>query len=282
MGKTVSVLLLCEDTALGQALQAQLSSRGREMSWLKASEILAQPELADGAILVNALLIPGAPVASVLADIQAQLLACVGARLRSYLSLSDARVLASLDREVAVAENATPAPAGEHAVQLAEMEEQLLFAPLQALVLRTGPLIATEGDNLLSSFVRALKAGEAVGLDDVQQSSPTPVGDLARVLSAMIDQLSCGAACKGVYQYQSSGATSVYAFAEIAYAHAGQYLAAPPDISADPSGWAWAPGSRTLRCERLLRNFGIKQLAWRSWLPKMIKTLCEDDCDERL
>ena len=264
------------------ALQAQLNSRGRELLQLKPSELLAQPHLADGAILVNALLTPGEPVTDAVVDIQAELISAVGPKLRCYLGLSDARVVAELDREEPVAENATPAPQGQDAVRLAAMEEQLLSAPLQALILRTGPLIATDGDNLLSAFIKALKAGQALGLDDSQQSAPTPVGDLARVLSAMIDQLSCGALCRGIYHYQSSGATSAYAFAEVAYAHAGQYLATPPDISIDGDGWGWVTDSRVLRCERLLRNFGIKQLAWRSWLPKMIKTLCEDDCDERL
>ncbi|MBM7422250.1 sugar nucleotide-binding protein [Spongiibacter marinus] len=282
VGETVSVLLLCEDSALAAALQAQLNSRGRELMQLKPSELLAQPHLADGAILVNALLTPGEPVTDAVVDIQAELISAVGPKLRCYLGLSDARVVAALDREEPVAENATPAPQGRDAVRLAAMEEQLLSASLQALILRTGPLIATDGDNLLSAFIKALKAGQALGLDDSQQSAPTPVGDLARVLSAMIDQLSCGALCRGIYHYQSSGATSAYAFAEVAYAHAGQYLATPPDISIDGDGWGWVTDSRVLRCERLLRNFGIKQLAWRSWLPKMIKTLCEDDCDERL
>lgn len=282
VGEAVSVLLLCEDLALGQALQLQLSSRGREIQQLEPAALLAEPALADGRIVINALLAPGKPLSLSFVEMQQHLLEALAPRLRSYLVLSDARVLGGVESSVAAAENVIPDPVDEDARQLALLEEQLLASPAQTLILRAGPLIATEGDNFLANFIRALKAGQAVTLDDEMQSAPTPVGDLARVISAMIDQLSCGASCQGIYHYQSSGPSSAYAFAEVAYAHAGQYLAVLPDIASDSQGWLWPPHSRVLRCERILRNFGIKQLAWRSWLPKMIKTLCEDDCDERL
>ncbi len=278
----MSVLLLCEDSALSQALSAQLASRGRSLACHSAEQLLAAPELADGAILINALLIPGQLFSEHMAVLQQRLLDELGARLRSYIALSDARVLAELDDDHPPAENATPAPAAGDAVCLAAAEEALLAAPLQGLVLRSGPLIATSGDNVLSAFISALKAGEVVALNNGSHSCPTPVSDLARVLSAMVDQLSCGAHCRGIYHYQSSGSSSAYAFAEVAFAHASQYLAGSPDITVDEQGWDWQPHSRVLRCERLLRNFGVKQLPWRAWLPKMIKTMCEEDYNERV
>ncbi len=282
VSEAVSVLLLCEDTALSQALNAQLASRGRQLTHCTPAELLADVGLADGAILVNASLMPGQPFTEELAAMQRRLLVELGPQLRSYIVLSDPRVLAALGDDSPLSENATPAPQDEDGKRLAAMEEVLLASPVQSVVLRSGPLIATAGDNILSAFIRALKAGEAVGLNHGAHSCPTPVSDLARVLSAMIDQLYCGATCRGIYHYQSSGSTSAYAFAEVAYAHSSQYLAGAPDIAIDEQGWDWQPHVQVLRCERLLRNFGIKQLPWRAWLPKMIKTLCEDDYDERV
>ncbi|WP_022960555.1 sugar nucleotide-binding protein [Spongiibacter tropicus] len=278
----MSVLLLCEDRTLATALDSQLSSRGRALKRLSADELLADPALADGAILINALLIPGEAVGPSLPLVQKNLLSLLASRLQCYIALSDARVLEGLDADTALTENVTPAAMTVEAQRLAEMEEGLLSAPCQSLVLRAGPLIASSGENFLAALLESLMAGEVVGLRNAGQSCPTPVSDLARVLSAMVDQLTCGAPCRGIYHYQSSGSCSAYAFAEIAYAHASQYLANAPDIVEDPRGWDWPAELPVLQCERLLRNFGIKQLPWRAWLPKLIKSLCEDASNECL
>lgn len=278
----MSILLLCDDRTLAAALDGQLRSRGRVLQSLSPEALLAEPSLADGAIVINALLVPGRPVTEALLATQQQLLAALSTHLQSYLQISDARVLEGLDEETQLAENVTPAPVSVEAQRLVELEEALLSAPCQALILRAGPLIAPGGDNFLSALLRSLIAGDVVGLRNTLQSCPTPVSDLARVVSAMVDQLLCGAPCRGIYHYQSSGSCSAYAFAEIAYAHASQYLANAPDIVEDERGWDWPAELPVLQCERLLRNFGIKQLPWRAWLPKMIKSLCEEASNECL
>ena len=226
----MSVLLLCEDRTLADALDSQLRSRGRELTVCSVDGLLADPALADDAILINALLIPGNAVGPGLPVAQQKLLSVLATRLRCYLALSDARVLEGLDAETLLTENATPAPVTVEAQRLAAMEEALLVAPCQSLVLRTGPLIAAGGENFLAALLDNLMAGEVVRLRNAAQSCPTPVSDLSRVLSAMVDQLLCGAPCRGIYHYQSGGSCSACAFAEIAYAHASQYLANAPAI----------------------------------------------------
>lgn len=275
----MKVVLVCEEQSLVQALKLHLVSRGRELHWESLDSLRARPSLLDDALLIDGLSLNLADdgVAARQKSFDS-LLALSRQRARVYIALSDARVFDGLaEGDTPLNENTTPESVGKVGKALLAMEEALLSCSLQSLVLRTGPIIAATGDNFLTDFVRALKRGESPVISNQTISSPTAVSDLARVLCAMLEQLNCGANCRGIYHYQSSGPCSAYEFAEVAYAHASQYLPQVNQIDVGEGGMNWSPLLAELRCERVLRNFGIKQLPWRAWLPKLIKTICEED-----
>lgn len=195
-----------------------------------------------------------------------------------YIWLGDAQVFVRDEYKVSHREADECLADSFAAVQLRAFERLVLQAD-RALVLRTGSVIAAAGDNFLSACAMALQQGRQLDLDSSHQVITTPVVDLARVLSAMIDQLRCGAQCRGVYHYNSTGLTTAYELAEKVYAVASQLVSLPARdavIVSTAGAEQWLPDIPVLSCDRLLQNFGIRQLPWHTYLPKMIKTLCEE------
>lgn len=193
-----------------------------------------------------------------------------------YLFLSDGRVfdgIAEQSHDYLEADDIAPASlAGK---QFAEFEHLVMGVAGQGVILRTGPLIAEEEGNFLGDCLVTMREGKVLGLNDSLMSCPTPVADLARVVSGMVDQLSCGAPCCGVYHYNSSGVASAYEFAEVVCAFASQFVAPVADIAVDDAGVTWAPNVPVLSCGKVLQHFGVKQLPWRAYLPRMVRAVCE-------
>lgn len=195
-----------------------------------------------------------------------------------YIWLGDAQVFVHDEHKVSYHEADECLADSFAAVQLRAFERLVLQAD-RALVLRTGSIVAAAGDNFLTACATALQQGRQLDLDSSRQLTTTPVVDLARVLSAMIDQLRCDAQCRGVYHYNSTGLTTAYELAEKVYAVASQIVNLPAQdsvIVSTAKAEQWQPDMPILSCDRLLQNFGIRQLPWHTYLPKMIKTLCEE------
>ena len=147
-------------------------------------------------------------------------------------------------------------------VQMLELESRVVQAAPSALVLRTGPLFASVGRNLLTQTLERMDLAAtrppepAPGLSRAQ--SPGPVAeasgraarlslpkteparaaefdnrdvfcpvcsvDAARVIAAILDQLSVGARACGIYHYGSCDRATAYDFAEAALAAARPWL----------------------------------------------------------
>ena len=171
------------------------------------------------------------------------------------------------------------APASRVGALLWRMEERVRAACKQHIILRTGPLFSAQGDNLLTSLIARLKDGATLALSTTGNSCPVHVSDLARVVSAIIDQLSCGAEPWDTYHYCSSDPVSSYLFAETVLAVVSQYRPAgaqPPLLeSQDTADTRWP--HPLLNCDKLLNTFGIKQLPWRAFLVPAVKQMFQPD-----
>lgn len=204
----------------------------------------------------------------------AQLASACREREWPLLLLSDSRVFAGAPKH-RYRETEAPAPSSEAGAQLLRRENALVeFLPWH-LILRCGPLIAAGGDNPLIRLVRQLRQGGEVTWAGEPRFCPTPVVDLARVLSGMRDQLDCAASCWGVYHYNSSDPASPYEFAEATLAAAGQYWDMSREcvrlemVSAQPD----KPLFPVLSCTRIRDTFGIQQLPWRKAMPELMKQI---------
>lgn len=274
----------CDEFGLRAALGEQFREHKQPIEWLAQGAALpAEFTMADEPTLViDCLGVKGNPCSPWLAEpLLAQLIANCNEGAWVWLLLSDSRVFpASSKRRVVEADAPDPStPAGR---QLLTRENFIANAVDRHIVLRTGPLIASRGDNLLTRLLRKLRAGGAVTVPEAQRFCPTSAADIARVIAAIHDQLDCGANCWGTYHYESSDPVTGYEFAEVVLAAAMQY-------------WPIAENSVQLRtataddavdvlpllnCQRIRDNFGIQQLPWRKTIPPLLKQIYALDSSE--
>jgi dTDP-4-dehydrorhamnose reductase len=143
----------------------------------------------------------------------------------------------------------------------------------QYIILRTGPVFSAVGKNLMTQLLLQIEQSEALELSNVGKSCPISSIDLARVISAVTDQLSCGSDAWGTYHYSSSDPSSSYHFAEVVLAVASQYIEVsdrPLELTAleqDDVSWTMP----LLDCNVILNTFGIKQLPWRAFIAPTVK-----------
>lgn len=194
------------------------------------------------------------------------------------LMLSDSRVFPGALKQ-RYREIDTPAPAPGPGALLLERERYLAQHCPRHVILRTGPLLAPSGANLLTDLVQAFRRGGVVPVAAEPRFCPTPVADVARVVSGILDQLDCAAACWGIYHYHSSDAASCYEFAEVVLAAAAQYWDVGGSHVQLQASVAETCGGvfPVLSCQRIRDTFGIQQLPWRSAVPHLLKQLYEGE-----
>ncbi len=280
---SLPTILINRGCAIAEALRLQYQSRGRSFIDVEVGELdaltnaqLEQAVIIDLSWSVEA---EGEKNLSEWLPIWQQFVGRCRGRGNKYLLLSEGRVVAGAQVEFGgIAEDSVTMPLDELGRQLAVAESFLSCVDgLQSLILRSGPVLSVAPDTLLSACLALLRREQPRVLENTFRACPTPAIDLARVLSAMTDQLCCGAECRGVFHYNSSGSCTHYEFVEVVHAYAAQFLPSQSVISESADGEPWQPQVPELSCSRLLGNFGIKQLPWRAWLPKLIKNLCEEE-----
>jgi dTDP-4-dehydrorhamnose reductase len=194
------------------------------------------------------------------------------------IHISSSLVFAGLD-EGPFTEKDTVVPASFEGVVLSRVEELVRGATTAHIILRTSQLFSSVGANPLTQLLQRFEAGGSIKLPDTVFSPPTYVDDFARVITAMIDQLSCGAQLWGTYHYCSSDSVSQFQFAEAVLAVASQYL----DVSAnhlalavgtqEDDGWDFPE----LKCEKILYTLGVKQFPWRVFINAAVKQYFDQD-----
>ena len=144
------------------------------------------------------------------------------------------------------------------------------------IILRTGPLIAARGENMLTRLLQRIRAGGRVNVASAPRFCPTPQSDVARVICGIIEQLDCGAEPWGAYHYQSADATNCYEFAEAVLA-AGQYWNLEQTQLHNEPGAVCPDVLPLLHCQCIRDTFGIQQLSWRRAIPGLLKQIFEGE-----
>jgi dTDP-4-dehydrorhamnose reductase len=138
------------------------------------------------------------------------------------------------------------------------------------LILRLGPVFSPDGVNITTHFLEQLGRGEVLKLSRQHQGCPVPVEDVTRVVSGIVDQLSCGMRPWGVYHYCSSDVTNCFEFAEVLLAAASQYRDID-DALVQELAVPEAPRLRELDCNLIRNTFAIKQQPWRANVAAHVK-----------
>lgn len=165
----------------------------------------------------------------------------------------------------------------EYGLFYAALEDFIIKKQRKHIILRTSWWFSSVGDNFLTAVINYAAEDLPISLNSAAKSSPTAEQDIARVVLAILLQLTEGAENWGVYHYSSADAALGFQFMEAIVAQAGQY---DSQINAkqlkfehnDEAGAIFYFEPVLLKCEKLLEHFGIHQRSWRSYLPAVIKS----------
>ena len=189
----------------------------------------------------------------------------------SYLYISSSRVFSGQLERPYTEEDF---PDNEETIgQLLASAEQLVRDSCERhLILRLGPIFSYEGTNLVTQMLGPMLQGGSLVLDNNLRGCPVAAADGARVVSALLDQLSTGLESWGIFHYGSSDTATYYEFAEAMLAAASQFSefgSSAVQLEREPDGLA--PLNRTLDCSKIRSTFAIKQVPWRSAVADIVK-----------
>jgi dTDP-4-dehydrorhamnose reductase len=194
----------------------------------------------------------------------------------TYLYTSTSRVFSGqLDRPYT--EEDYPDNETDFGTMLADGEQLVRDSCERHLILRLGPVFSFEGTNLITQMLGELGTrGGSLVMDNNLRGCPVAAEDGARVISALLDQLSTGLQANGIYHYCSSDTATFYEFAEVLLASASQFSEFSPtavQLQRQPEGLA--PLNRSLNCSKIRNTFAIKQAPWRTAVPRIVKQYFE-------
>ena len=269
------VLIIGADTPVGLALCEQLEQRGRDHVGMTRADCRWKNERQAKKSLRRS-------ACTFHVDLRLQAAADGGQRIRDIdlertlwlartsqklkvpcLQLSSARVFSGTDGR-AYREDDYPNSESALAGLLISAEAALRDSCEWHVILRTGPVFAAVGSNPLARLLEQLQGGGSCHLGRWQQGYPVAAAEVARVVSAVLDQLSCGVRDWGIYHYSSAGETNCLEFAGLLLAAAAAHplfafstvqLAEPQD--------AVQPRCHRLDCGKINTTFAIKQQPWR-------------------
>ncbi|MBB3047474.1 dTDP-4-dehydrorhamnose reductase [Litorivivens lipolytica] len=278
----MNVLVIAEPSALQQAVCHWFEARERAFRLVAPADILGlgRADVYNTVVLDLATLegLQRGNELSLSGESRHHLIELLEASASPFIFLSDGRVFDGDYAPINHRETDNVQPGSVAGARLSAVEHLLERHIERRVILRTGPVFSNQPDNFFVRFFQRLLDGGDIALNSQLKTCPTHVADLARVISGVIDQVACGANNWGAYHYNSSSPTSAYEFAEVMFAFASQQLdldQKATSLVVQESALRIEPAVPVLRCEKILHDFGIKQLPWRSYLPQPIKLLCE-------
>ncbi|MEH6604287.1 MAG: sugar nucleotide-binding protein [Pseudomonadales bacterium] len=199
------------------------------------------------------------------------------------IHISSSRVFAGL-RKAGYVEEEQAQPSTALGEDLLKLEQRVLQASENNLVLRVGWLFGQKGHGAFDELIHTLIRGGDVYFQAESVRAPTPASDFARVLTAMLLQLYYGAQCEGIYHYGSSEVTSSREFVEIVVGLAEQYghidAAALNLVEVDDPDQYDLPSYPILSCNRIREHFGVMQRPWRSALTAIMRQYFQENPTE--
>lgn len=279
----MDVLLIGSDSPVGAALQGAFAQWGRHRAvpitaassrWRSERQAKKVARKGDPDAIVDLRIAARIAAGETLeeADLERShwlAKACEHSGMR-YLFLSSDRVYGGVSTR-ALRESEGPDALDALGQQLSDIEERIETASPSALILRTGPIFADYQANLLTRVLNAMGRDRTATFDDQDVFCPVAALDAARVLAAILDQLSVGAPASGIYHYCSGDRTTEYGFAEASLAAASQF-ADCGDVVIEAEGAAGeASTQRVLECTRLREAFAIKQVPWRGFINVVVR-----------
>ena len=265
--RTMKILICGSESPLGKSLVYRLEQLSFPLILLDA-DTLAAMSAAGLESLLRDKQVDG--IVNVQASSQ-EILAYAAAATGSFLlQLSDCQVFSG-KQATAYRETDEPDASTSYGVMLCASERKVIEVCPRHLILRTGELFSSLGANVLTNLLDAWLKESSAPVSVRYQFCPTSVRDAARVIVALLQQLSCGIEPWGIYHYCGTDAVSYHDFARLVK----QIIESQPEsnlvtemheIAAGLPPLSWA-----LDCSKIRNMFGIKQHAWRAGLTSGVK-----------
>ncbi|MDH5173298.1 MAG: NAD(P)-dependent oxidoreductase [Gammaproteobacteria bacterium] len=282
-------LILGSDTPLGHSLVQQVQQRGRHevqlltratCRWKSERQAKKAVVRAKCDIVVDLRISAAADGVDPLQELDLKRCHWVAKACQrsgiTYLYTSTSRVFSGqLDRPYT--EEDYPDNEAGGGTMLARAEQLVRDSCERHLILRLGPVFSFEGTNLITQMLGQLgEQGGSLVMDNNLRGCPVSADDAARVIAALLDQLSTGLEAFGIYHYCSLESATYYEFAEALLASASQFSEFSPgavQLQRQPEGLA--PLNRSLNCSKIRNTFAIKQAPWRSAISANVKKYYE-------
>ena len=149
--------------------------------------------------------------------------------------------------------------------------EQMARQQSRHLIVRTNQPFSLRNKDFAVELLAEARDKGTLRLDNLTRIAPTPADDIAEVLYAVMQQVSCDENLWGTYHYCGVESTTLYAFAEALLAEARQY----EDISdvnfLELEDDLCIPQESILDSKRIKHTFGIKPRPWRQALSRLIR-----------
>lgn len=276
-----NILIVGHDWQLRPALVRQFAIRGRDCSVVApgAGVRPAQEELTSDHIVIDVAgleAVLGTSVVQEQWDVEASE-ALAGACRKTgaaLIQVSHSLVYEWRDRH-RWREREEPVANSALGLQLLE-RERLMQQVEKRLLLRTGHIIGAGRDGLLDRLLKRIRAGGELVLPTEPRQSWTPAADLARVISALVDQLSCRVAVWGTYHYQNAELLTCYDLGERLLAAAEQYWPLP-EVTLEAGAGPELPPAPFLDCQRIRNTFGICQRPLGECLDEWLRHRVEEE-----
>ncbi len=175
----------------------------------------------------------------------------------------------------AYSEKDTPNPKGVLGSSFWLGEQQVHQRCPRHIILRLSWIISHRGYNRVTRLLNSFDEGRPAGTCPNHTGCPTTAEDVARVLLALVLQLSCGIDAWGTYHYSAAEPVDEYSLAEVVLAEACQYTdisdsQLPIDTSEDV-GDTQSQINASLSSTHLKHTFGIMSNPWRSGLARLVR-----------
>jgi len=142
---------------------------------------------------------------------------------------------------------------------------------LRHLIVRVNqPFSLLSGDYAVQLLAQA-RSQEALKLDNLIRIAPTPADDIAQVIHALLQQISCDESLWGTYHYCSVESTTEYGFAEVLMAEARQYEDLAHVTLEELDDDDCTPSETILDSKLIKHTFGIKPKPWRQALSRLMR-----------
>jgi len=138
-----------------------------------------------------------------------------------------------------------------------DCEQSLRSRLPRHLILRTGWSLER-----LQERVRSHDPSEPLCLSSRYRGQPTTWSDCARVMTAVVQQLDCGAEAWGTYQYAGCDTLSLYDLG-LELLEELPETQRPHLIDEEDAWMRLEPANAVLNCKKIRHTFGIQQLSWR-------------------